>query len=87
MVETPNFYLRFSGVRPFAISEQESELIGWPISGPLSTCCVGLELRPLHRRASVTVLVEGCSDRFRLERCRAGYTYTGKSATFFTEHI
>src|ERR1700739_2102187 len=37
----------FSRVTPSAVSERFSELLGCPISGSLSTSCVGLELRPL----------------------------------------
>ena len=37
----------FSRVRPSAVSEHFSELLGCPISRSLTTSCVGLELRPL----------------------------------------
>src|SRR5215472_4469932 len=36
-----------SRVTPSAVSEHFSELLGCPISGSLTTSCVGLELRPL----------------------------------------
>src|SRR5215475_4792024 len=36
-----------SRATPSAVSEHSSELIGYPISRSLTTCCVRLELRPL----------------------------------------
>src|SRR5436305_530859 len=41
------FCLRFRVQTPSAVSEHSSELIGYPISWSLTTCCVRLELRSL----------------------------------------